>query len=144
MPLPPPTVALSRARSFFSIRRPPRLFPSMARSRTMRTPTRHTVRTVQVLCVTVTAALVATGCGRSADSGPGTGAPAKLGSGKAAGKVVMWSMGDPDKSLQSLAKKFEEQNPGAKVQITPVPWASAHDKLTTAIAGGNTPDMSVI
>lgn len=110
----------------------------------MRTPTRHTVRTVQVLCVTVTAALVATGCGRSADSGPGTDAPAKLGSGKATGKVVMWSMGDPDKSLESLAKKFEEQNPGAKVQITPVPWASAHDKLTTAIAGGNTPDMSVI
>jgi multiple sugar transport system substrate-binding protein len=53
-------------------------------------------------------------------------------------------MGDPDKSLQSLAKKFEQQNPGVKVQITPVPWASAHDKLTTAIAGGNTPDMSVI
>ena len=25
-----------------------------------------------------------------------------------------------------------------------MPWASAHDKLTTAIAGGNTPDMSVI
>ncbi|KUN61364.1 sugar ABC transporter [Streptomyces canus] len=110
----------------------------------MRTPTRHTVRTIQVLCVTVTAALVATGCGRSADSGPGTDAPAKLGSGKATGKVVMWSMGDPDKSLQSLAKKFEQQNPGVKVQITPVPWASAHDKLTTAIAGGNTPDMSVI
>ncbi|WP_329234518.1 extracellular solute-binding protein [Streptomyces canus] len=110
----------------------------------MRTPTRHTVRTVQVLCVTVTAALVATGCGRSADSGPGTDAPAKIGSGKATGKVVMWSMGDPDKSLESLAKKFEEQNPSVKVQITPVPWASAHDKLTTAIAGGNTPDMSVI
>ncbi|MCX5425016.1 extracellular solute-binding protein [Streptomyces sp. NBC_00078] len=110
----------------------------------MRTPTRHTVRTVQVLCVTVTAALVATGCGRSADSGAGKDAPAKISSGKATGKVVMWSMGDTDKDLASLAKKFEQQNPGVKVQITPVPWASAHDKLTTTIAGGTTPDLSVI
>ncbi len=36
----------------------------------MRITTRHAVRTVQTLCVTVTAALVATGCGRSEDSGP--------------------------------------------------------------------------
>ncbi|MEU3518187.1 extracellular solute-binding protein [Streptomyces sp. NPDC006654] len=110
----------------------------------MRTSTRHTVRTAQVLCITITAALVATGCGRSADSGPGKDAPAKIGSGKATGKVVMWSMGDTDPALLSLAKKFEKQNPGVKVQITPIPWASAHDKLTTAIAGGNTPDMSVV
>ncbi|MET7730679.1 extracellular solute-binding protein [Streptomyces sp. NPDC005402] len=110
----------------------------------MRTTTRHTVRTAQILCVTVTAALVATGCGRSADSGSGKDAPAKLSSGKATGKVVMWSMGDTDKNLESLAKKFEQQNPDVKVQITAVPWDGAHDKLTTAIAGGNTPDMSLV
>ncbi|WP_327586182.1 extracellular solute-binding protein [Nonomuraea sp. NBC_00507] len=110
----------------------------------MRTTTRHTVRTVQIMCVTVTAALVATGCGRSADAGPGTVAPAEISSGKATGKVVMWSMGDTDKDLESLAKKFEQQNPGVDIQITAVPWDSAHDKLTTAIAGGNTPDMSLV
>ncbi|MDQ1014293.1 extracellular solute-binding protein [Streptomyces afghaniensis] len=110
----------------------------------MRITTRHAVRTVQTLCVTVTAALVATGCGRSADSGPGNDAPAKIGAGKAKGTVVMWSLGDPDEPLKELAKKFEQENPDADVKITAVPWDGAHDKLTTAIAGGNTPDMSMV
>ncbi|MDX3224613.1 extracellular solute-binding protein [Streptomyces sp. ME19-01-6] len=107
--------------------------------------TRPTTRTLQIACAAVAAALLATGCGRSADSEPGNDAPAKISSGKAKGKLVMWSMGDKaDKDLQSLAKKFEQQNPGVDVQITAVPWDAAHEKLTTAIAGGNTPDMSLI
>jgi multiple sugar transport system substrate-binding protein len=110
----------------------------------MRTTNRHTVRTVQIMGVTLATALLATGCGRSADAGTGKDAPAKITTGKASGNLVMWSMGDTDPSLKDLAKKFEQQNPGVKVQITAVPWDSAHDKLTTAIAGGNTPDMSVI
>ncbi|MFF4658986.1 extracellular solute-binding protein [Streptomyces sp. NPDC001381] len=110
----------------------------------MRITTRHAVRTVQTLCIAVTAALVATGCGRSEDSGPGNDAPAKLGAGKAKGTVVMWSMGDPDENLKDLAKKFEQENPDADIKITAVPWDAAHDKLTTAVAGGNTPDMSLV
>jgi multiple sugar transport system substrate-binding protein len=110
----------------------------------MRT-TRPTVRTLQIACVTVAAALLATGCGRSDDASAADKAPAKIGSGKAKGKLVMWSMGDKaDKDLESLAKKFEQQNPDVKVQITAVPWDAAHEKLTTSIAGGNTPDMSLI
>jgi multiple sugar transport system substrate-binding protein len=110
----------------------------------MRT-TRHTVRTLQIACVTVAAALLATGCGRSDDASAADKAPAKISSGKAKGKLVMWSMGDKaDKDLESLAKKFEQQNPDVKVQITAVPWDAAHEKLTTSIAGGNTPDMSLI
>ncbi|WOP38580.1 extracellular solute-binding protein [Streptomyces sp. Li-HN-5-13] len=109
----------------------------------MRT-TRPGTRTLQIACATVAAALLATGCGRSADSAADK-APAKIGSGKAKGKLVMWSMGDKaDKDLQSLAKKFEQQNPGVTIQITAVPWDAAHEKLTTAIAGGNTPDLSLI
>ncbi|MFF4522966.1 extracellular solute-binding protein [Streptomyces bluensis] len=110
----------------------------------MRRTTRHAVRTVQTLCVTVTAALVATGCGRSEDSGPGNDAAAKIGAGKAKGTVVMWSLGDPDENLKDLAKKFEQENPDATVKITAVPWDAAHDKLTTAVAGGNTPDISMV
>ncbi|MEU1106835.1 extracellular solute-binding protein [Streptomyces tibetensis] len=110
----------------------------------MRT-TRPTVRTLQIACVTVAAALLATGCGRSDDASAADKAPAKISSGKAKGKLVMWSMGDKaDKDLESLAKKFEQQNPDVKVQITAVPWDAAHEKLTTSIAGGNTPDMSLI
>ncbi|MFI2432926.1 extracellular solute-binding protein [Streptomyces sp. NPDC018693] len=110
----------------------------------MRITTRHTVRTVQTLCVTVTAALVATGCGRSEDSGPGNDAPAEIGAGKATGTVVMWNLGDIEPALKDMAKKFEQENPDVDIKITAVPWDAAHDKLTTAIAGGNTPDMSMI
>ncbi|WP_151481102.1 extracellular solute-binding protein [Streptomyces albicerus] len=110
----------------------------------MRITTRHTVRTVQTLCVTVTAALVATGCGRSEDSGPGNDAPAEIAAGKAKGTVVMWNLGDIEPALKDLAKKFEQENPDADVKITSVPWDAAHDKLTTAVAGGNTPDMSMV
>jgi multiple sugar transport system substrate-binding protein len=107
--------------------------------------TRPTTRILQIACATVAAALLATGCGRSDASGAGNDAPAKISSGKAKGKLVMWSMGDKaDKTLLSLAKKFEQQNPGVDVQITAVPWDAAHDKLTTSIAAGNTPDMSLI
>ncbi|WP_329324682.1 extracellular solute-binding protein [Streptomyces luteogriseus] len=106
---------------------------------------RPSTRALQIACATVAAALLATGCGRSDDSSAADNAPAKISSGKAKGKLVMWSMGDKaDKDLQSLAKKFEQQNPGVKVQITAVPWDAAHEKLTTAIAGGNTPDLSLI
>ncbi|MFJ8592377.1 extracellular solute-binding protein [Streptomyces sp. NPDC093598] len=106
---------------------------------------RPATRTLQIACATVAAALLATGCGRSDDSSAADNAPTKISSGKAKGKLVMWSMGDKaDKDLQSLAKKFEQQNPDVTVQITAVPWDAAHEKLTTAIAGGNTPDMSLI
>ncbi|MDQ0716777.1 multiple sugar transport system substrate-binding protein [Streptomyces luteogriseus] len=106
---------------------------------------RPTARTLQIACATVAAALLATGCGRSDDTSAADNAPAKISSGKAKGKLVMWSMGDKaDKDLQSLAKKFEQQNPDVSVQITAVPWDAAHEKLTTSIAGGNTPDMSLI
>ncbi|MFI1356433.1 extracellular solute-binding protein [Streptomyces sp. NPDC020898] len=109
----------------------------------MRTP-RPTTRTLQITCATVVAALLATGCGRGDDS-TNADAPTKISSGEAKGKLVMWSMGDKaDKPLQELAKKFEQQNPDVKVQITAVPWDAAHEKLTTSIAGGNTPDLSLI
>ncbi|KUO19920.1 extracellular solute-binding protein [Streptomyces dysideae] len=105
---------------------------------------RPTTRTLQIACATVAAALLATGCGRSDDSA-NADAPTKIGSGKAKGKLIMWSMGDKaDKPLQELAKEFEQQNPDVTVTITAVPWDAAHEKLTTSIAGGNTPDLSLI
>ena len=63
----------------------------------MRTTTRPAVRTLQTLCVTVTAALLATGCGRSDDSGPGKDAPRRSAAARPRGQLVMWSMGDTDK-----------------------------------------------
>ncbi|MEE1931551.1 extracellular solute-binding protein [Streptomyces sp. TRM 70351] len=105
-------------------------------SRTTRTAARAT-------SVALAAMLLATACGRSGDSGPDKEAAA-LGGGPAKGKITMWSMGDADPTLEGLAKEFEKQNPDADVKITPIPWDAAHDKLTTAIAGGNGPDVSLI
>ena len=48
--------------------------------------------------------------------------------------------------IQSVVKgygtAFEAQHPGTKVNIEFVPWAQAHDKFTTAIAGGKMPDVA--
>ncbi|MGK5695546.1 extracellular solute-binding protein [Streptomyces sp. URMC 128] len=107
----------------------------------MRT-TRPTTRTLPIACATVAVALLAAGCGQTDDS-TNAGAPAKSGSGK--GRLVMWSVGEKaDKKLESLAKKFEQQNPGVTMQITAVPRDAAHEKLTAATASGNTPDLSLV
>ncbi|MFE9043545.1 extracellular solute-binding protein [Streptomyces sp. NPDC007818] len=103
----------------------------------------RSARAARATSVGLAALLLATACGRTADSGPDKQA-ASLGDGPAKGKVTMWSMGDPDLTLEALAKEFEKRNPEADVQVTPVPWDAAHDKLTTAIAGGNGPDVSLI
>ena len=34
------------------------------------------------------------------------------------------------------------QNPGVTVNVTPIAWDVAHDKLLTSVAGGETPDVS--
>lgn len=104
---------------------------------------RTTRNLVRVTSVGIAAMLLATACGRSDDDGPSKDSAA-IGKGAAKGKLTMWSMGDADPTLEGLAKEFEKQNPGVDVHITPIPWDAAHDKLTTAIAGGNGPDVSLI
>jgi N,N'-diacetylchitobiose transport system substrate-binding protein len=48
--------------------------------------------------------------------------------------------------LQSVVKgyatAFQAGNPGTKVDVQFVPWAQAHDKFTTSIAGGKVPDVA--
>ncbi|MDX3641852.1 extracellular solute-binding protein [Streptomyces sp. MB09-02B] len=105
----------------------------------MRTP-----RTPQTACATIAVALLVAGCSRS-DYATNANAPARSTSDSGEGKLVMWYVGDKaDKDLESLAKEFEQQNPGVTVRITTVPWDAAHEKLITAIADGNTPDLSLV
>jgi multiple sugar transport system substrate-binding protein len=83
------------------------------------------------------------GCGR--DSGGGGSEKAKdVSGGKAKGDIVVWAMGTEGEKLPELAKEFEQENPDAKVKITPFPWDAAHDKVANAIAGGETPDVSLL
>src|SRR5215207_286440 len=97
------------------------------------------------VAVVAALALGVSGCGR--DEGGGTGAePAGAGvaEGKAKGEITVWAMGSEGEKLGELAKDFEKENPEAKVNITAFPFDAAHDKIATAIAGRQTPDVSMM
>jgi len=92
------------------------------------------------------AALTVTACGRSADNG-GTAAGqtgAAVSTGKASGTITVWAMGAEGDNLSKLTQDFEAANPGVKVQVTAIPWDAAHDKFTTAITAGKTPDVAMV
>jgi multiple sugar transport system substrate-binding protein len=58
------------------------------------------------------------------------------------GELTIWAMGNEGTKLGTLATAFMTANPGVKVSVTPVDWGQAVAKLTTAIAGNTTPDVS--
>jgi N,N'-diacetylchitobiose transport system substrate-binding protein len=88
-------------------------------------------------------AMVIAGCGGD-DAAKSTGSGAK--SGKLSGSINVWIMdpGSPavQKIVNQYATDFQTANPGTTVKIEFVPWAQAHDKFTTAIAGGEVPDVA--
>ncbi|WP_430790616.1 sugar ABC transporter substrate-binding protein [Virgibacillus flavescens] len=55
--------------------------------------------------------------------------------------IEVWAMGEEGKKLEELTKKFEEENEGLNVEVQAIPWGNAHDKLLTAVASGNGPDV---
>ncbi|TNC20542.1 extracellular solute-binding protein [Georgenia sp. 311] len=98
-----------------------------------------------VLAIT---ALGVTACGRSEDgggggAGDGEGAP-EITEGEASGTIEVWAMGTEGEALGAFAEAFVEENPDVQVDVTAVPWDAAHDKIATAIAGRQTPDVSMI
>jgi len=103
----------------------------------------HRRRTAGLAALAATS-LVLTACGRS-DSGAGGEAQSEeVTSGEATGTIEVWAMGTEGEVLQDFSAAFEEANPDATVEVTAVPWESAHDKLAGAIASGETPDVSLI
>lgn len=97
------------------------------------------------LLVTALAAFAVAGCGRGDnDETSGGQAPQGISTGPATGTITVWAMGTEGEKLSVLAKDFEAANPGAKVNVTPVPWDDAHNKISTAIAARTTPDVSMI
>ena len=91
-----------------------------------------------------TAALALTACGRSTETASGQSGAKDISSGKATGTINVWAMGTEGENLPTLAKEFEAQNPGVTVKVTPIPWDAAHDKFTTAITAGKTPDAAMV
>lgn len=53
-------------------------------------------------------------------------------------------MGAEGEALPDLVAEFEEQNPDIAVNVTPVPWDSAHDKFVNSITAGTTPDVAMV
>lgn len=103
---------------------------------------RTTRRAAAATASTVVLALAIAGCGRSDDEGT-TAAPeaAALTDGPATGTVEVWAMGTEGELLPELAAQFEEDNPDVTVKVTPVPWESSTEKINTAIATGEVPDV---
>ena len=94
------------------------------------------------LAVTI-GALALAGCGRTDTPASGTGEEATtLGEGAASGKITVWAMGAEGDALPDFVNEFTQANPDVTVEVTAIPWGSAHDKLQTAIAAGTGPDIA--
>ncbi|WP_374456168.1 sugar ABC transporter substrate-binding protein [Nocardioides sp.] len=101
-------------------------------------------RTARAGAVLGLASLALVACGRDS----GSDGPAEQGEaideGKATGTIEVWAMGTEGEVLGDFAKAFTEDNPDAKVEVTAVPWESAHEKIANAIAAGETPDVTLV
>jgi multiple sugar transport system substrate-binding protein len=98
-------------------------------------------RLAAVATVTVTA-LALTACGRDSGGGPDDARP--IDEGKATGEITVWAMGTEGEKLEAFAQDFTKENPNAKVTVTAIPWYAAHQRIASAIACRQTPDVSMI
>ncbi|NEE01549.1 sugar ABC transporter substrate-binding protein [Phytoactinopolyspora halotolerans] len=56
--------------------------------------------------------------------------------------LTVWAMGEEGKRLQDVADEFNQEYPSIQIDVTPVGWDQAHQKLVAAAAGGELPDMA--
>ncbi len=110
----------------------------------MRSRPTHGRRSTALLAALAATSLVLTACGRDDSGGEAEDQSDEVSSGEATGTIEVWAMGTEGEVLQDFSAEFEEANPDATLEITAVPWDSAHDKLAGAIASGETPDVSLI
>ncbi len=55
--------------------------------------------------------------------------------------IKFWAMGSEAEVVTKLITEFEKQNPDIKVLVQQMPWTAAQEKLITAVASDNTPDL---
>jgi multiple sugar transport system substrate-binding protein len=105
----------------------------------------RTSRWLSATTVALVGALALAGCGRSdSPTGDGGEAGAAIDDSPATGTVEVWAMGNEGEVLGELAAQFEEENPDVTIDVTAVPWDGAHDRIATAIAGGQAPDVTML
>lgn len=100
--------------------------------------------TAMTLALVTMSALALGACGRSDTAGGPAESGKEISAGKATGTINIWAMGAEGEKLPELAKEFEAANPGVKVDVTAIPWDAAHDKFSTAITAGKTPDAAMV
>lgn len=100
--------------------------------------------------VALTLVFALAGCGREEDDAGGSGGsesasqPREVDTSAASGEIEVWAMGAEGEALGTLADAFMEEFPDVTVNVTPVPWDAAHDRIVNAIAGGEVPDVSMV
>lgn len=55
--------------------------------------------------------------------------------------INFWGLGSEGEFVKMLIPKFEEENPGIKVKVQMAPWTAAQEKLISAYASDNLPDV---
>lgn len=60
--------------------------------------------------------------------------------------TMFWALYDglTEDYRMDLQTSFMDENPGIALDIVPVPWDQMYDKMTTSLAGGTPPELSVI
>lgn len=103
-----------------------------------------------IIAFTATTALALAGCGRddgegSADEGDGAPATGEaVATEGASGTLDVWAMGAEGEKLPELVEEFSTEYPDITVNVTAVPWDSAHDKFVNSITAGTTPDVAMV
>jgi len=55
--------------------------------------------------------------------------------------IHFWAMGREAEVVAELLPGFEAEHPGLRVEVQAIPWTAAHEKLLTAYAAGDLPDL---
>jgi multiple sugar transport system substrate-binding protein len=100
------------------------------------------MRAKAIVAVTAALTIAVAGCGR--DTATNDDQAKSVDAGKATGDITVWAMGTEGEKLAAFAKDFTAENPDAKVNVTAIPWDAAHQKIASAIAAKQTPDVSMI
>lgn len=105
-------------------------------------------RGLTFVALAASAALMLSACGRGDENPTGGGdAPATgeaVDTENASGTLDVWAMGAEGEKLPELVKEFTEAHPDITVNVTAVPWDSAHDKFVNSITAGTTPDVAMV
>lgn len=84
-------------------------------------------------CATLATLSLLGACGNG-DSGTGGDTDATV------DELSVWIMGDGNEQAQGIFDSYTEET-GIDINLQSIPWSSAHDRLLTAVASGDGPDV---